>query len=196
MTFAKLGKIAAYVLAAVLGGALLFGSFMPSKVELTSTTLVQAPPQAIYPLIADFKSGWTKWNAFDDGDPDIAYAYSGPALGQGAEQHWHSKRMGDGTMTLVRADTAKGIDFTMAMGDGGKGFRLDGFIAMAPEGNGTRVTWTDKADLGKNPAKRLMGPLMSKMMRQSLDKSLAGIKSLAEAAPAPRSDSTAPAKAP
>jgi hypothetical protein len=93
---------------------------------------------------------------------------------------------------VVRADTAQGIDFTMAMGDGGKGFRMDGFIAMAPEGNGTRVTWTDKAALGRNPAKRLMGPLMSKMMKQSLEKSLAGIKALAEAAPGPRPDTAAP----
>ena len=59
-------------------------------------------------------------------------------------------------------------------------------------GAAAMLTWTDKADLGKNPAKRLMGPLMSKMMKQSLDKSLAGIKALAEAAPGPRPDTAAP----
>jgi hypothetical protein len=193
---AQIGKLAAYVLAALLGAALLAGLFMPSRVDIAASVLVTAPPRSIYPLIADFKRGWPRWNAFDDGDPDIVYAYPGPDSGPGAIQRWHSRRMGDGEMRLTRADTAAGVDFTLAMGQGGKGFRLDGSLALAPEGAGTRVTWTDRADLGKNPAKRLMGPLMSRMMRQSMEKSLAGIKRLAEAAPAPAAPAASAAASP
>jgi hypothetical protein len=159
------------------------GMLMPSKVEISRSAVIAAPPQAIYPLIADFKTGWTRWNAFDDEDSGIAYSYAGPEMGLGAVQKWSSKKMGDGSMTITKADTAAGVDFDLLIGPGP--FKLEGSLIMAPQGTGTQLTWTDRADMGKNPFKRLMGPIMSKMIGKSFEKSLSTIKQIAESAPAP-----------
>lgn len=183
--FAQLGRWAAIAVALGLGGTMLYGTKLPSQVEITRSIVVNSPPGAIYPLLSDFRNGWTKWYAIDDEDPGIAYAYAGPGSGEGAVQTWTSKKLGDGRMVMTRADSLNGVGFEMTMGPGGKDFHLTGTLAMTPESEGTRVTWIDIADLGSSPTKRLMGPIFAKMRGQSFEKSLAGIKRLAEAAPAP-----------
>jgi carbon monoxide dehydrogenase subunit G len=166
---------------------------MPAQVELTRAIVVNAPPASVFPLLSDFKQGWSRWNAFDDEDPAIAYAFEGPERGTGAVQSWTSKKIGDGKMTLTSADSLKGIGFRMEMGPEGRDFRRTGMLAMEAEGAGTRITWTDSADMGKGATKRLMGPVLAKMMGLSMEKSLAGIKRIAEATPASTSTSAAPA---
>lgn len=183
--FAQLGRWAAIAVALGLGGTMLYGTRLPSQVEITRSILVASPPGAIYPLLADFKNGWTRWYAIDDEDPGISYAYTGTASGEGAVQTWTSKKLGDGKMMITRADSLNGVGFEMTMGPDGKDFHLTGSLAMTPEGAGTRLTWSDLADLGPSPTKRLMGPVFAKMRGQSFEKSLAGIKRLAEAVPAP-----------
>src|SRR6185436_19918596 len=92
---------------------ILVGFMLPTRVHVTRDTLIAAPPAKVYPLIADFKNGWTRWNSFDDKDPGIQYSYEGPDLGVGAVQHWKSPKMGDGKMTLVSADSAAGVGFAL-----------------------------------------------------------------------------------
>ena len=168
------------------------GKYMPSQVVISRSSLIAAPPGAIYPLIADFQAGWSLWNTIDDEDPGITYSYSGPSLGLGAVQNWKSKKMGDGRMTIIKADSQSGIAFDLVIGEAKEAFKLEGVMAMAPEAGGTRLTWTDRGDLGKDPGKRLLAPLMAKMMGHAFEKSLAAIKRIAEAAPAADSAPAAP----
>jgi hypothetical protein len=157
---------------------IIVGLCLPSKMAVTRSTLIKAPPAAIYPLISDFQSGWTRWNTFDDEDPEIQYSYAGPASGVGAVQKWTSRKMGDGSMTITKADSSGGVDFDLLIGP--KPMKLEGFLSMAASPEGTSLTWTDRVDLGKNPFYRLMGPLMGKMMGNSFEKSLEAIKQIAE----------------
>src|SRR4051812_11755306 len=94
MKYGTVGRWAAFILALALGASLLVGRYMPTQVAVSRSATIAAPPQTIYPLIADFRNGWPQWNAFDDEDPGIAYAYSGPAMGAGAVQTWTSKKQG------------------------------------------------------------------------------------------------------
>ncbi len=185
MKYGQIGRWSAFILALALGASLLVGRFMPKQVVVSRSITIAATPQAIYPLLADFRNGWTRWDASDDEDPGIAYAYSGAVTGVGAMQTWISKKRGNGQMTLVSADTLKGVAFDQVVGDGKDPFRMQGTLSMEPEGQGTRVTWTDHAETGSDPGKRLMAPLLTKMIAQSMEKSLAGIKTLAESAPLP-----------
>lgn len=184
MQFARIGTWAAIAMGIALSVALIHGNRMPAKVGVTRSIEVAAPPAALYPLIADFKNGWARWNAFDDEDPAIAYRYEGPDRGIGAIQDWTSKKIGDGRMTLTRADSLTGVGFKLEMGPGGKDFRRTGTLAMREEGSRTLLTWTDSAELGKSPTQRLMGPVLAKMTAKSLEASLANLKKLAEAAAA------------
>ena len=185
MQFAQLGRWVALGLAVLLGGSLMVGKYMPSQVEISRSALIAAPPGTIYPLIADFRAGWTRWSTFADEDPGITYTYAGPSLGLGAVQDWKSKKMGDGHMTIIKADSLAGIGFEILIGEAKEQLKLEGVLAMAPEAGGTRLTWTDRGDLGANPGRRLLAPLMVKMMGHSFEKSLAAIKRIAETAPAP-----------
>lgn len=152
------------------------GLFIPSKFQVSRSVSIQAPAANIYPLISNFKSGWTLWNTFDDSDPNIQYAYEGPEIGAGSVQSWKSKKMGDGRMTMTQADPEKGVEIVLEMGT----FKLSGDLSMEKQGNLTKLTWTDYCDLGKNPFKKVMKPVISMMIGKAFDSSLENIKKLAE----------------
>jgi hypothetical protein len=184
MTAGKIVKRLGLALAGFFCLLLIAGLCLPSQVVISRSAGINAPPAAIYPLLSDFRTGWTRWNSFDDEDPGIQYSYAGPASGQGAMQTWTSEKMGDGSMTITKADSSRGVEFDLLIGP--QSFKLKGTLAMDPRGAATTVTWTDRMDLGKSPFKRLMGPVLSKMIGSSFEKSLASIKQIAESSAAAR----------
>lgn len=151
---------------------------LPSKWKVERSTVVNTPPEKIYPYVADFKNGWLKWSAFDLQDPTIQYQYTGPESGAGAARSWTSKKMGDGSQLITKADPSKGIQFTLMMLSGD--FQLVGVIAFVPLGATTKVTWTDSGEVGMNPLTRYMMLFMDSMMGPAFEQSLAKLKELAE----------------
>src|SRR5437867_5110066 len=138
---------------------IVIGLILPGQIEVERSVAVRAPADRVYPLISDFKSGWSQWNTFDDEDPDIQYTYPGATAGVGAIQSWTSQKMGDGKMTLTKADPMAGIEYELLIGP--DQFHLTGSMQMAPQDGGTRLTWRDTFDVGGNPFKRLMGPVIA-----------------------------------
>lgn len=154
------------------------GFLMPATLDVSRSVTIHAPISSIFPLIANFKSGWTMWNTFDDSSPDIVYSYSGPEAGVGAVQAWKSKKMGDGVMTMTAADPERGVEIELKMGHQ---FQLRGSLWMqADDVSLTQLTWTDHCQLGHNPFNRLIGPFIKYMIGKSFDSSLANIKKIAE----------------
>lgn len=168
--------IVSLVLAFLIGGFLL-----PSKWKVERSIVINAPAKAIYPLVANFKTGWPQWSAFDNEDPAIQYSYSGPEEGLGATRSWISKKMGDGAQKITGADPATGVAFQLQMTQ--NGFLLNGRIAFEPSGTGTKVTWTDFGEVGANPLYRYMASMMDMMMGPAFDKSLAALKQKSETPP-------------
>jgi carbon monoxide dehydrogenase subunit G len=155
------------------------GYSLPSKWKVERSIVIDRPPQAIYPLVADFKKGWPQWSSFDLQDPTIQYTYSGPDQGIGASRSWVSQKMGNGSQTLIAADPATGVGFELRMAR--NDFFLNGRIAFEPAGAGTKVTWTDTGDVGGKVFIRYMTVMMDKMMGPAFEKSLANLKSRSEA---------------
>lgn len=158
---------------------ILVGFLLPSKWSVQRSTVINAPSTAIYPLVANFKTGWPQWSTFDYEDPTIQYNYAGPVQGVGATRSWLSKKMGDGSQVITAADPASGVGFQLQMAQ--NGFLLNGRIAFEPAGNSTKVTWTDSGEVGNNLLFRYMVSLMDKMMGPTFEKSLAELKQKAEA---------------
>src|SRR3954471_4015877 len=127
-----IGLIAA---AGVLAAA---GLLLPAKWKVERSIVVNAPPSRIYPLIANFKTGWPRWSAFDFMDPKIQYTYTGPSQGIGAARHWTSKQ-GNGGQRIVKAEPSSGIQFELEMEK--NKFHITGHIAMQPSGSATKVTF-------------------------------------------------------
>jgi hypothetical protein len=162
------------------------GHALPQSIHVERSIVVNASPETIYPLIANFKSGWALWSPFENEDPEIRKAYAGPETGVGATQTWESPKMGDGHMTMVKADPQTGVEYDlMLMHDS---FRLNGRLDCQASSQGTKVTWTDDVAYGFNPYRRYMGVAVKGPLGESFEKGLAALKREAEAkaAAAPR----------
>jgi len=159
------------------------GYILPADWKVERSTFIKAKPQQIYPLIANFKTGWPQWSAFDFEDPSIQYSYSGPLEGVGATRSWVSQKMGDGSQTILWALPDSGIEFQLSMNNG---FLLNGRIAFQDVGGETKVTWMDYGKVDPNPIHRYMASVMDKMMGSAFEKSLSTLKAKAESPSGPR----------
>ena len=60
------------------------GFFLPSRFEVARSTVINAPAEKVYDLIADPRL-WSKWSAWNERDPTMDVRFSGPPFGQGAK---------------------------------------------------------------------------------------------------------------
>lgn len=157
---------------------ILVSLFLPSTYRVERSLVIQAPPGAIYPWVAQLKRWpeWTVWNTAMD--PTLTYTYSGPAEGAGAEMSWTAKS-GPGALKLTSADPKTGVQYDLNF-DNGK-FVSKGGVALAAAEGGTRATFYNEGALGFNPVARYLGLFFDKMMGGDFDKNLAGLKQKAEA---------------
>ncbi len=94
---------------------ILIDFLLPTQWKVERSIVINAWAQNVYPLVANFKSGWPQWSAFDFEDPSIQYSYPGPEEGVGATRSWVSKKMGNGTQKTIGADPASGITYQLQM---------------------------------------------------------------------------------
>jgi uncharacterized protein YndB with AHSA1/START domain len=75
-----------------------------SEFEVTRDTTVDAPPQEVYELLADFRQ-WRRWSPWEDIDPQLWRSYSGADSGVGAVYEWSGNRKaGAGRMEIIAAE--------------------------------------------------------------------------------------------
>lgn len=154
------------------------GFVLPSQMEVQRSVVINASPEQIHPLINNFDEGWSQWNPFTK--PGMDVRYTGPSSGVGAAQHWVDGD-DDGSLTITRSDPQRGIEFDLVMMQ--ESFRLTGSLLCEPAGEGTKLTWTDRMDLGNNPYSRYMALVLEPAIGSEFEVGLQSIKELAEAAP-------------
>ncbi|HSW11680.1 MAG TPA: SRPBCC family protein [Solimonas sp.] len=170
-----------YMLVAVLSSIvalLLFAATRPDSFRVERSTLVQAPPAAIQPLIEDFHR-WTAWSPWEHRDPAMKRTYSGAERGIGAAYAWEgNSEVGSGRMEILESTPQKiviKLDFITPF----EGHNTAEFT-LVPEGNSTRVGW---AMFGPaNYLSKVMGLLfnMDKMIGKDFEAGLASLKTAAE----------------
>lgn len=154
------------------------GGMLSPKWMVERSLMINAPAEKIYPYLANLKTGWPQWSAFDFEDPAIQYTYSGSDEGVGAERSWISKKMGDGSQKITKADPKNGIEFELTMK--GNPIPIQGRITLATLSNGTLVTWHDEGDMGENILFRYLAKFMDKFMGKAFEKSLQTLKEKTE----------------
>jgi uncharacterized protein YndB with AHSA1/START domain len=167
-----LGVVVLLALVLVVGGYLLSPKFTVSR-----SVSVAAPPEKVYALVADPRR-WKEWSVWNRRDPAMQITYSGPESGSGAVWAWKSKSEGDGRMTFTTAEPGQRLGYELYFPDFGT--TSQGELTMAPEGGGTRVTWTMNGDMGSNPLFRWIALGADGMVGKDFDAGLQGLKSLAE----------------
>lgn len=168
-----LGGVLALAAVLLLGGLLLSPNF-----RVVRSTVVAAPPDKLYALVADPR-GWKQWGVWSRRDPAMQITYSGPPSGAGAAWAWKSASEGDGKMSFTEAVPGQRVAYDLYFPDFGTTSRGD--LVFAAEGSGTRVTWTMNGDIGKNPLFRWMGLFADGMVGKDFEAGLANLKALAEA---------------
>jgi uncharacterized protein YndB with AHSA1/START domain len=144
----------AVLLALTIAIVLLLASRKPDTFKVQRTAAIQAPPEKIFPLIADFHQ-WRAWSPYEDRDPDLQRSYSGAASGRGAVYAWEGNRnVGSGRMEILDAPPPSKVVIKLDFLKPFEGHNTAEFT-FVPQGDTTNVTW-----LMHGPA-----PLISKVMQ-------------------------------
>jgi hypothetical protein len=96
----------------------------------------------------------------------------------GAKWSWVSKTEGTGTMEFTRVEPDRVVEYGLNFPE--YNMRSAGALRLEPSGNATRVTWTNKGDVGGNPLKHYLAVMMDRMVGPDFEGGLANLKALAE----------------
>lgn len=167
-----------FVLVALIA-VLTYASTRPDSFTVQRSISIKAPPEKIYPMIADFNR-WGAWSPFEKIDPSMKRTFSGAVNGPGAIYTWEGdSNAGTGRMEITGAAPPDKVTIQL---DFTKPFPANNVVnfTLAPNGDGTTVRW---AMQGHNAyIAKLMGLFfnMDKMVGGQFEEGLAAMKAQAE----------------
>jgi uncharacterized protein YndB with AHSA1/START domain len=136
----KVFLIIAAVLVVAVTVVLALAATKPDTFRVTRTTTIKAPPEKIYPLIADFHR-WTAWSPYENKDPAMKRTYGGTPGAVGQTYGWSGdKNIGVGSMTLTEAAPSSKVALKL---DFISPFEAHNTVvfSIVPQGDGTMVSW-------------------------------------------------------
>jgi hypothetical protein len=164
--------------------ALAYASTKPDAFRVERTTSINAAPDAIFPLLDDFRR-WPEWSPWEGKDPAMKRTYTGAPAGTGAVYAWRGKRkVGAGRMEII--ETSPPLRVAIAL------HFLKPFEArntaefhLEPAGAATRVVWAMHGRA--NPVVKAMGLFMNmdQMVGRDFETGLANLKRASEAPGSP-----------
>ncbi len=135
-------KIALGVLGVVLVAivaVLTMAALQPDTYRVERSRVVHGTPAQVSPFLTDMHA-WITWNPWDEMEPTSHKEYSDPASGVGAWYTWEGEQLGSGRMeitSITPTEVEYDLRFLAPMEDD-----AEVVFTLAPEGDGTRVTWT------------------------------------------------------
>ena len=147
------------------------------SVERSET--IAAPPARVYDQVADFRN-WAKWSPWEGLDPALKRTYSGAESGTGAAYAWSGNRKaGQGRMEITDVTEPSRVQIDLVFEKPFKA-RNDTVFTIAPEGSGSRVTWSMTGK--KTLMTTVMGIFrsMDKMIGPDFEKGLARLRTTTE----------------
>jgi uncharacterized protein YndB with AHSA1/START domain len=172
-------KIILIVLVVLIAAILAFAATRPSTLRVQRSASIKAPPEKIFPLIADFHN-WTSWSPWEKKDPALKRTFSGAANGKGAAYAWEGNRdVGSGRMEITDASAPSRVKIQLDFIKPFEGHNIVDFT-LQPMGGTTTVTWDMQGPLAY--IARVFGIFVSmdKMIGKDFDAGLANLKSTAE----------------
>jgi hypothetical protein len=166
-------KLAALGLLVLVGAVLAVAATRPDVFRVQRGASIQAPPERIYPLIADF-GRWGEWSPYEKKDPGMKRSF------QGVVYAWEGNQdVGAGRMEIVEAAAPSKLRLKL---DFSKPFEAHNMVEFSLErkGDATRVTWDMQ---GPAPfVSRVIGLFvdMDAMVGKDFEAGLANLKAVAE----------------
>lgn len=143
------------------------------------STTIDAPPAAVYALVADFHQ-WGQWSPWEDLDPQMQRTFSGAESGTGAVYEWSGNRKaGAGRMEITEADAPSQVVVDLQFLKPFKAHNTTTFT-FTQEAGATAVRWTMTGP--KTFLTKVMGIFksMDAMVGPDFEKGLAQLKAAAE----------------
>ncbi len=157
------------------------GLFLPSKVHIERSIVVNNTPDVPYNLINDLTkfNDWSPWYKIDT---NAAYTYSELKTGVGACILWKSNNteLGNGKLTITESKPNELIVTKLEV-DGWDPSSASYFFTK--ENKTTKIIWTMDSDMGYNIIGRWFGLFMDDMIGEDYEKGLASIKKICEEKP-------------
>ena len=172
-------KIAGIIVLAIVVILGVIIAIQPAEGHVEKSTVINAPPPVVFAQLNSFKT-FTKWAAWAKMDPEAKYSYEGPESGVGTKMNWDGRKIGRGSQWIVESEENKRVK---------SGLSFEGFdgtsyaeFNLAPEGSGTKVTWSYT---GQNSG--IKGKAIWVMMQPALatqyEQGLSDLKSMIESMP-------------
>lgn len=155
---------------------------MADTYSVERSVRIDAPPMRVYDQIANFHN-WTSWSPWEDIDPGLHRHYSGAESGTGAVYAWSGNRKaGQGRMAITDSTEPGRVQIDLVFEKPWKA-RNDTVFTIAPDGSGSRVTWSMTGK--KTLMTKVMGLFksMDKFLGPDFEKGLARLKTTAEKSP-------------
>ena len=146
--------------------AMVVGVLLSGKWQVERSALVAAPPVAVFAWLDDPRR-WDEWAPLGD----VKTTFSGPERGPGATRSWNHPELGDGVFRIVSVTPDREVRYHVQVQGGS--LITDGMIELTPEGTGTRVTWRENGDFGRNPLMGYTARGMDRMQGPQMELSLA-----------------------
>lgn len=132
--------VIAAILVVAAAVVLVWAATKPDTFRVERSATIKAPPEKIFPLIADFHQ-WGRWSPYETRDPDMKRIYGGAERGKGANYAWEGdSNVGTGHMEILDAPAPQKVAIKL---DFLKPFEAHNIaeFTLQPKGDGTRVTW-------------------------------------------------------
>ncbi|GAC1369319.1 MAG: SRPBCC family protein [Aquirhabdus sp.] len=158
---------------------LAYAATRPNHFRIQRSTIIQAPPEKVFPFIHDFHQ-WQAWSPWENIDPTMQRTYSGTQQGVGTIYAWEGKgKVGAGRMEITSTNPHSEIIIRL---DFLKPFEAHNTaeFTLTPQGQNTELTWVMH---GPSPyISKLMGVFfnMDRMIGKDFEKGLNNIKYIAE----------------
>lgn len=160
-------------LIAILVISALIGYFMPQTVKLERSIAIHAPKEVVFAEISHLEN-FVTWSPWTSKDPSMSQSFTGHGGTVGSKYTWKgNKKVGEGSMETTALHLNDRVAYAMNFGPRGQAEAV--FTVSENRGN-TLVTWAFSSDMGRNPIKHLMGPLMAAFVGKDYTAGLQNLK--------------------
>lgn len=157
------------------------GLMLPKTAHVERSIVIDAPAAMVFTVLNGFGQ-FNRWSPWADIDPNATTTYEGPASGVGAKMSWSGNaEVGTGSQEILESTPHSQIRVRLTFGDFGGDFLAT--YTLAPEGQGTKVTWSFDADYGSSIVGRYFGLLSDSMLGPDYEKGLGRLKQFVESLP-------------
>jgi hypothetical protein len=174
----KLFKIYLLLFALVLAFVGISRLFNP-QYEVRESIVVQKPLPEVFGYLTNLPQ-WEQWSLWNkDADSTLLFFYNSKQGVQGAKQYFSGDLVGKGFIEITASKPDTAFAYRMYMREGE--LTANGvFHLRAIDSMQTEISWSDTGNVGNNPLKRYLIPVVTKNTAESFAQGLLRIKAQLE----------------